>query len=102
MTQPKSGDLRVWSMTNFKPLRWYPVPDLETAAFLTETLSVEQLSTDEVETNAFGLVIYTDNEWIDWTGEDSKEDGDKDHEEFDKDLRSKYLSRFMSTHTAKG
>lgn len=77
MTQLKEGDLRVWNMVNMdsenSEIRRFPVPNVQTAAFLTDVLAKDQLTNDNVACNAFGLEVYEKGEWVEWEDEEGRE-----------------------------
>ena len=81
--QPKPGDLRVWWVPQV-PMAAFtvPVPDLPTAHLLLDTLArydVFQLEhrVKPDYSNAGGLCVFEDGDWVDWhdptTGEDFDE-----------------------------
>jgi hypothetical protein len=73
--QPKEGDLRVWCSVNMKGLRRWPVPSVEYAKDFIDRIANEQLTSDEVVTNVFGLEIYEPcdepdcDDWCEWVDE---------------------------------
>jgi hypothetical protein len=86
-------NLRVWQIvTPLQPLEYFTVPDLPTAAFLMDLLSKK--------TSTVGLFIFKNNEWCDWSGEDSEDPEDEDCRTFNYDLMDKYLSKFMVVHSS--
>jgi hypothetical protein len=80
--EPKQGDLRVWCNVNMSNTRFYPVPSVEYAKDFIERLANEQLSSDAIVTNSFGLEVYDPDEldvdgnpygWVDWLDDEGED-----------------------------
>lgn len=72
--ETKQGYLRVWNIINppSDPIL-YPVEDIEHARKLMDSLIESQLLDHRVHTNAFGLQVFEDGEWIEWSDEEGRD-----------------------------
>jgi hypothetical protein len=68
------GELRVWWVTNppRKP-RYYPVSSPEAAAKLLDEIAQKELKDRWIISNAGGLEVFEDGEWIDWMDKDGND-----------------------------
>jgi hypothetical protein len=71
---PREGDLRVWNIINppDRPIV-YPVTDPKHGAQLIEALANSQLLDKSIDSNAFGLEIFENGEWLEWESEDGED-----------------------------
>lgn len=67
----KPGNLMLWRIIN-PPNEGdrYPVRDLKHAAALYDSLTASDLLDDAISSNAYGLEIYDDNEWLEFETDD--------------------------------
>lgn len=72
LDQPAIGDLAVWNVIN--PPRtpyFFPVNSPDEAKRLIEGLAQAELLTSAIEANAFGLVRWDGEEWMEWEDEET-------------------------------
>ncbi|MBE3039674.1 MAG: hypothetical protein IMZ62_12800 [Chloroflexi bacterium] len=70
----KEGDLRVWWIQN-PPSQCliYPVATVERAIAQLDALTKRDQRHSWVTSNAGGLEVYEDGEWLDWYSEDGED-----------------------------
>ena len=84
--EANEGDLKVWwgnNITRFYPnchknnkdgIYYYPVKDVEEAKKVIDVLTWYDLSLgDAVDMNMQGLVVYEDNEWVEYYDEEGRD-----------------------------
>lgn len=72
----KEGDMRVWWIRNItaspdKIPDFYPVASIEEAKELILKLAELDEKDNTVKENAFGLEVFMNRCWVEWTDEDS-------------------------------
>jgi len=78
---PQKGDLRVFNIVNVPGEGvFYPVKSVIHGVFLIECLAESQILQPEVTSNAFGLEVFTGEEWESWD-EDGQDNLDEWAEE---------------------
>jgi hypothetical protein len=67
----KTNPMRVWNIINppRKP-RVFPVNDINHARALTNALAESQLLDSKITDNAFGLEVWEDGGWVEWSDDD--------------------------------
>lgn len=74
-SSPKEGDMRVWWVRNFTTKEvipdFYPVQSIEEAKQIILKLAEEDEKDNTVKENAFGLEVFMNRGWAEWTDEDS-------------------------------
>lgn len=73
----KRGALRIWRIISMpgEPEFW-PVKDIEHAVALMNAMADSDLLDDTIQSNAYGLEVFTDGDWEEWEsilGEDISE-----------------------------
>lgn len=70
----KQGDLMVWNIINMPSMpNHHPVIDIDHARRLIDCLAESQWLDDEIISNAFGLEVFDDGEWIEWHDEEGRD-----------------------------